>query len=273
MGDKILRFNDIARNSSQAKYPHLWQGLVGAWCPSLGIQGSKLIDISGQGNHSEIDSGSPEWDVGPSMLFTAASDDRMNCGSSSLIDDMPESSIVLRLKCTKENQIFQTPICKFHEDLFGIYINPSGGYYYIRFKRDYVTTDAVAQSTNTYTLSDKYHIIVSTIDILKVPRLYVDGVEVVYGTQTTGDGDLISDAIRDVYIGNSVYKNREFDGNISSAMMYNRALTPSEIQLLYRTNSNALLQRRPSALYVPTAATGISLAGMYEDTIGRRMVG
>lgn len=36
----------IARNSSQSAYPNLWRGLVGLWCPSVGIQGQRLVDFS-----------------------------------------------------------------------------------------------------------------------------------------------------------------------------------------------------------------------------------
>jgi hypothetical protein len=36
------------------EYPSLRQGLVGAWCPSLGASGLSLIDRSGLGNHGSL---------------------------------------------------------------------------------------------------------------------------------------------------------------------------------------------------------------------------
>jgi len=36
------------------EHPSLRQGLVGAWCPSLGASGLSLIDRSGRGNHSVL---------------------------------------------------------------------------------------------------------------------------------------------------------------------------------------------------------------------------
>ena len=41
----------FARNASQSAHPHFWNRLVGAWCPSVGIQGRRLEDFSGRGNH------------------------------------------------------------------------------------------------------------------------------------------------------------------------------------------------------------------------------
>jgi hypothetical protein len=39
------------------EYPSLRQGLVGAWCPSLGASGLSLIDRSGRNNHGTINAG------------------------------------------------------------------------------------------------------------------------------------------------------------------------------------------------------------------------
>jgi len=41
----------FARRKDQAKYPQLWDGLVGAWSPGLGPTGLTLYDFSGKCNH------------------------------------------------------------------------------------------------------------------------------------------------------------------------------------------------------------------------------
>lgn len=49
------------------KYASLRQGLVGAWCPSLGATGYRLLDRSGYGHHgtlTNMDAGT-DWVVGP----------------------------------------------------------------------------------------------------------------------------------------------------------------------------------------------------------------
>src|ERR1035437_6669949 len=39
-----------AFNKSESANPSLWDGLVGAWVPALGVQGNRLVDVSGNGN-------------------------------------------------------------------------------------------------------------------------------------------------------------------------------------------------------------------------------
>ena len=55
-------FSTIARNASEAKHPHLWRGLVGAWVPSLGVTGGTLRDVSGRGNHGTLTNMDPATD-------------------------------------------------------------------------------------------------------------------------------------------------------------------------------------------------------------------
>jgi hypothetical protein len=43
-----------ARNASESENPKLWDGLVGAWMPSLGVTGETLRDVSGNGNHGTL---------------------------------------------------------------------------------------------------------------------------------------------------------------------------------------------------------------------------
>ena len=43
-----------AKNASQSAHPNLWDGLVGAWMPSLGVTGETLRDVSGNGNHGTL---------------------------------------------------------------------------------------------------------------------------------------------------------------------------------------------------------------------------
>lgn len=56
------------------EYPSLRQGLVGAWCPSLGASGLSLIDRSGRGSHGTL--------VAPSIASWSAS----GSGVSLLLD-------------------------------------------------------------------------------------------------------------------------------------------------------------------------------------------
>jgi hypothetical protein len=52
----------FARSSGESKYPDLWKGLVGAWCPFLGVTGSQLFDITRNGTTGEFYD-NPLWTI------------------------------------------------------------------------------------------------------------------------------------------------------------------------------------------------------------------
>jgi Concanavalin A-like lectin/glucanases superfamily len=47
---------------SRSRYPGLWDGCVGAWCPSLGVSGSRLADASRFGNWATLTNMDPATD-------------------------------------------------------------------------------------------------------------------------------------------------------------------------------------------------------------------
>jgi len=56
----------------RTEHQSLRQGLVGAWCPSLGASGRSLIDRSGRGLHIPLESGGPNFVPSRDGLITAA---------------------------------------------------------------------------------------------------------------------------------------------------------------------------------------------------------
>lgn len=52
--------NGFAPRDGVSKYPELWKGCVGAWCPSLGPTGDKLRDWSGFARHGDLIN-TPSW--------------------------------------------------------------------------------------------------------------------------------------------------------------------------------------------------------------------
>jgi len=51
-----------AKSASESANPNLWNGLIGAWMPSLGVTGDTLRDVSGNRNHGTIDNIDPATD-------------------------------------------------------------------------------------------------------------------------------------------------------------------------------------------------------------------
>lgn len=70
----------------ESAYPHLRQGIVGAWCPFLGRQGAKLYDIGPYKLHGTLTNMEPTTDSIPSPLGTVLDYDGVNeyvdCGDN-----------------------------------------------------------------------------------------------------------------------------------------------------------------------------------------------
>lgn len=82
-------FHQRAKAAHESAFPSLWVNLEGAWCPSLGIQGATIFDLSGYGHHAVFGgtdlataytnsgkfvhglaaNGVNYWDTGTSFLF------------------------------------------------------------------------------------------------------------------------------------------------------------------------------------------------------------
>lgn len=234
MADKNLQFGTIARNASMARYPHLWQGLVGAWYPSLGVQGSQVIDISGQGNTGAF-ANSPVWDV-QSLLFSKANPDYISIGKDIGIagDCFTVSARVKYITSDTYKAIIGGTDISYPE--FRVATNHT---------LQLLSQGQVLIGSSDTTLSqDAWFNVGVTYDGTNY-KFYVDGV---YGGGGSNSQAFTS---RNTVLALGHAGGEGFDGYISYISAWNRVLAPFEIQSFHRTNGNALLERRPSALYVP----------------------
>ena len=51
-----------AKSASESDHPNLWDGLLGAWMPGLGVTGGTLRDVSGNENHGTLTNMDPATD-------------------------------------------------------------------------------------------------------------------------------------------------------------------------------------------------------------------
>jgi hypothetical protein len=58
----------FAQSIGESRNPHLWDGLVGLWVPSLGPTGDTLYDVSGFENHGSLTNMDPAWLNGQDKL-------------------------------------------------------------------------------------------------------------------------------------------------------------------------------------------------------------
>lgn len=199
-------------------YPSLRQGLVGAWCPSLGASGLSLIDRSGRGSHGTL--------VAPSANSWSASGDGLSVafdgtqGATLPFSATFGNSATLSLWVKRINQTSPT----IADSGFFVANLPDGGqqshypyqgFIYCRLLR----TNRVNGLTTLIDLTQWHNFCVTTdgtnYTIYQAGRIL---------SQTAAESTVkLASPLRVVEL---------FRGNIDDVRLYNRALTLSEIRLL-----------------------------------------
>ncbi|MBI4091222.1 laminin G domain-containing protein, partial [candidate division WWE3 bacterium] len=223
----------------------LTKGLVGYWkmdetsWTNDCLTTSPVTDASGNSNNGMACPASTGPTGGAAGKFGKAGefdgvDDRVNAGSGQMLDDlttftycawiyprsMGESNdgfIISKSLSTGSTKVLQIR---------------SGTTNSIAFDVDRATTNSDAVSTaNTLTLNTWQHVC-GTYNEADGPKVYKEGVEVSYSSKIVGAGATTNDNSRDLIIGNRGNSQRTFDGFIDEARVYNRVLSPVEIQRL-----------------------------------------
>ena len=251
---RIIQHHEIARNAAQAKYPHLWQGLVGAWYPSLGIQGSQIIDVSGNGNYGTANNA--VWAIGKEgPAFNCNGTNCLDTGNDASLQISGKTLSVVASVYINTTVAWQGIVVKTGawSDGWGLMVFNDAT---IRFFINNYNGGQHASIDISGRVGGWYHII-GVYDGTTI-RLYVDGIP---DGSTQAYSGVIVDINTNLMLGRieDGVDNYYWEGMLSNIQLYNRVLTPAEIQLLYRTNGNALLQRRPSALFKAAAAGGTIL--------------
>jgi hypothetical protein len=95
---------------SQQEHSSLSEGLVGAWCPSLGATGYRLVDRSGYGNHGTLTNmTSDDWVVsgGAGALdFESSKSQYIDCGSIQKIKPSATTKTILAWIYAKQVGVF-----------------------------------------------------------------------------------------------------------------------------------------------------------------------
>ena len=216
---------------------------VGAWRFNNDLHDT-AIDTSGNNNHG-ANSGADyittvQWKDGAYWFFNRADNtDIMILGTASSINNLTTFSIVFWGKFDNipyGGANYSYPLCQRDNAQFR-WICFLDGDNASKF-RVLVNTDTVDADSIVDTVMDNLstHHIAVTYDNAgdRKVRIYVDGNEASYDTQTAGTGTIITDTSVPVSIGNrAVSLNRAYDGRIDEVAIFSRILTAPEIREIY----------------------------------------
>jgi hypothetical protein len=212
----------------RTEYSSLREGLVGAWCPSLGATGNTLLDRSGRNNHGTLTNmgGQDNWRAAGSgtALTLDGTDDYV---STSLLGPTGNRSVSLWFSTTKSLSTGQLQLLigwgpASTGQQFSVLVGTVAGLGTNGFG---VTQygDSIGFGNN----ADGKIRHGAVVNNGSVYTVYLDGVERGQKTMTTNATS------GSVVIGKNPNSAADyFLGSIEDIRIYNRALTPSEILLL-----------------------------------------
>ena len=235
------------------------RGVVGEWPLNEGV-GTQAADISGSGNNGTL-SGGATWvndGSGSALSFDGVSGQVKVPNNPSL---EPASGVTVQawVKHTGSPGQYRYVLAKGATGCiaasYGLYTGPNGGLeFYV--SRDRGTVYARSSDAGQAVWDGRWHLVVGTFDG-DVIRLFVDGAEVGSGITYPGSLEYLLPASNDLYIGSYPgCDQHEFLGFIDDAMVWNRALTPQEVEgVLPEQGSGANPPLSPPASSGLTGAT------------------
>jgi hypothetical protein len=213
--------------SIRTEHSSLRQGLVGAWCPSLGASGLSLIDRSGRNNHGTLTNmaGQDNWPSsgsGVSINFDGTND------YADLGSRLPSTfdKQTIRLSCVRRTAKKQSLISSYTaspQGGWGIEILANNTINYFGFQNTTTFTDVQTSQTIS---ANSWTDVVCTFDA-GVFSIYLNGV---LAASKSGVSSIYNTS--SVRLGATIANADFFNGQLDDIRIYNRALTAAEIRLL-----------------------------------------
>jgi len=233
-----------AKNASESANPNLWDGLVGAWMPSLGVTGETLRDVSGNGNHGTLTNmdAATDWvatskglalDFYPSsQSVTVPSDPKWSLHNAK----NATISFYVNINSFLNAGTIQERFLTTSNNAFGAGSNWELGVYTTK-TLVFRTESLFTYGTKTLTTKRWYHVVYRISG--GSASFYLDG-----------EKDFASSNVTQILQANnypliiSGLSGRELNGQITGVSIYHRALSPSEIKQLYVDSLAPFKQRR-----------------------------
>jgi hypothetical protein len=222
----------------ESEHARLWDGVVGAWCPSLGPTGSRLFDHSRANNWGTLTNmdNATDWvvDGGQYALDFDGTNDFISLGAKAgdLTETLPFSVSAWALARTTGS--FRGLLSRDFSGPYPVAIRFSWG------STLNVLCDGVELTGPTVSANVWFHYLVVFAPSLR--RIYLNGVQSIESTASysiTANNDELR--IGTDYIAAS---DRVWDGLIGEITIYNRALNANEVRDLYLLGRGGMFKRR-----------------------------
>ena len=231
----------------ESAFPHLWEGVVGAWCPSLGPTGLRLHDFSRRANWGTLTNmdAATDWvvDGGQYALNFDGVDDIVNCGTginaeptgltiSAWVSSSNWSSAgglngVFAAKGTLDGDATST---------YALYWNTTLGWTFFTLSAANVLS--IVRDNTTATANKLFHIVgTATASTLSI---YVDGQ---LKNTAANSGGNIKTSTHTLNLGSDGTTRRLF-GNLFDLAIGGRPLSATEIAGLYQIGIGGIYERR-----------------------------
>ena len=221
----------------ESAYPHLWDGVIAAWCPSLGPTGDRLHNLSRYNNWGTLSNMDPatDWVVSGGQYaldFDGASD---NVSFSTITFSGPFSVSLWCLKRTNGSAN--------EREVIG---NTTDGNVFIGFTSTTTLVSGSTSGTKTFsgaiTNNTVNHLLV-TRDGGNTARVFINGRESSTGGLSM-TGNMPINVLGQYLNGTGGNAPFSWDGWIDDVPFYNRALSAGEAQQLYLLGRAGMYERR-----------------------------
>lgn len=262
-----------ARNASESENPNLWDGLVGAWMPSLGVTGNTLRDVSGNGNDVVQVGAGAGWKASslrngsvnkynPGINHYMIAEDAASLQPTSLTASFWVNVFALRNNESGflDKQADPNASQNYLNTCFQGYVY--AGYLLFRLaspsNANHVLIGDQSSFGGSNTLFSNFlnkwlHVACTYDEKTGQANLYRDGQKVVTRTSSpsplkTGTGDLLLTGMNPV-------SRFCLNGLLNSMLIHNRALSPTEIKQLYLNPAAPFQKKTPTVVSVTAAVT------------------
>jgi len=227
------------------EYPSLRQGLVGAWCPSLGASGLSLIDRSGRGTHGAITGIAQPWGpvAGVPAFSTGGTGVATSQANSYLDFERTESFSVSFWMRTTSNSNEQSLIGNLNMVTGSAFARGfevgiryfSGGFQAIQFFliSNYPSSAIHVHSPSSSIAMNQWYHVAATFGGSGAASvsIFINGlsqtITTLFDTLTATSKSALG-----VAIGKRLDATNQFSGSLDDIRLYSRALTLPEIRLL-----------------------------------------